>query len=147
VGGNDKNPAWFHLIKTTKEALDLWIEMIKPNAPVINFSQKVYQHLINHNCSIIKPLTGHGVGNYVHEWPYIYNYPCPQAQHTILQKNMVIALEPITAEESDDFIQDPRNERNLYTQQGDLWAQREYTVVVTDQGAEILAWVKENLRS
>jgi methionine aminopeptidase len=52
---------------------------------------------------------------------------------------MVIALEPIIARTSEKYIEDKVNKRNLYTCNGDLGAQREYTVVITDNGSEILA--------
>jgi methionine aminopeptidase len=54
---------------------------------------------------------------------------------------MVIALEPITAITSDDFYEGS-NDRNLYTTNGDIGAQWEYTVLVTDTGYEILAGVQ-----
>ncbi len=46
---------------------------------------------------------------------------------------MVVALEPITAMGSTSYIEKPKiNNWNLYTTQGDLGAQREYTIVITD---------------
>jgi methionine aminopeptidase len=53
---------------------------------------------------------------------------------------MILAIEPITAEKSDEYIQKKWNDRNLYTRLWDLWAQREYTILVTEWKPEILAW-------
>lgn len=92
------------------------------------------------NCSIIKPLTGHGTGKYVHEGPTIYNYPHPESKNIILKPGLVIAVEPITAITSGDYIEKPQvNNWNLYTQHGDPGCQREYTLLITEDGYEILA--------
>ena len=79
----------------------------------------------------------------MHEDPYIYNYPHPSTYKTSFESGMVVALEPITAQTSEDFIEDPTNERNLYTEHGDLGAQWEYTVYITDDGPEIWAGLTE----
>ena len=55
---------------------------------------------------------------------------------------MVVALEPITAQTSETYVEDKINGRNLYTKHGDLGAQREYTVAITDNGPEILAGIQ-----
>jgi methionyl aminopeptidase len=55
---------------------------------------------------------------------------------------MVVALEPITAKTSESYIEDKINGWNLYTKHGDLGAQREYTVAITDNGPEILAGIQ-----
>jgi len=54
---------------------------------------------------------------------------------------MVIALEPITAVSSTEFVELPGNHRNLYTKNGDLGAQWEYTILVTRDGYKVLAGV------
>ena len=45
---------------------------------------------------------------------------------------MVVALEPITAVKSDDVVYRDLNDRNLYCRKGDLGAQWEYTVLITE---------------
>lgn len=65
-------------------------------------------------------MTGHGVGTHVHEDPNIYNYPHPSGYKIKFQPGMVVALEPITAQTSETYIEDKINGRNLYTKHGDL---------------------------
>lgn len=54
---------------------------------------------------------------------------------------MVVALEPITAVKSDDVIYRDLNDWNLYCRKGDLGAQWEYTILITENGPKILAGV------
>ncbi len=140
------NPLGHTLAKTTKKALDIAIQHIGPGKKMFDYSHAVHQHIINAGFSVIEKLTGHGVGVKVHEPPYIHNHPHhPDTKTTTFQAGMVIALEPITAIESKDFELRKHSERNLYTKKWDIWGHREYTVLVTDKGYEILAWVTNEL--
>lgn len=88
-------------------------------------------------------LTGHGVGTALWEPPYIYNWAHPDTRNTTFRTGMVVALEPILAITSTDYIEKPSiNNWNLYTKHGDLGAQREYTVLITENGYELLAGVQ-----
>jgi methionyl aminopeptidase len=122
--------------------LEEGIKIIKPWVSLWEYGKKVYETVTSAGAHIIKPLTGHGVGEHVHEGPYVYNYPERKAQNIFFKQGMVLALEPITALTSTDFREKKWNHRNLYTTKGDLWAQREYTVVVTSGGVEVLAGVR-----
>lgn len=139
----DKNPEGQTLIEGTKWALDAGLEFVRSGTLLAAYSTAVADHLHDRNLSVIKNLTGHGVGIKVHEDPHIYNYPHPSMYKTKFQTGMVVALEPITAQTSTSYIEDKTNGRNLYTKNGDLWAQREYTVAVTDNGPEILAGIEK----
>lgn len=141
VGWDDKNPLWAKLIKTTKLSLDLGIKELLPYQNALKFSQTVYDTMRKWWYNIIKTLTWHGVWQEVHEWPTMYNYPEKSMKKVLLRPWMVIALEPITAIKSDDYIE-WSNGWNLYTKHWDLWAQREYTLAITDNGIEVLAWIQ-----
>lgn len=142
VWGKKFNPAWTKLITATKQALDAWIQQIVPKKSCMAYAQTVQKTMLKHNCSIIKWLTGHGVGTEVHEAPHLYNRPHQSMEEIKWTPGRVIALEPITAVRSTDFKHKPHNERNLYTTKGDLWAQREYTLAIHEEGIEILAGIE-----
>jgi methionine aminopeptidase len=55
---------------------------------------------------------------------------------------MIIALEPITAVTSTDYKTKGKNTRNLYTTDGDLGCQWEYSILITETGYEVLAGVQ-----
>ncbi len=143
IGWAATNPDAQKLIDVTKESLDSGLKKVGPGQYLSWFAEVVSQHITSNGQSIIKDLTWHGVGTSLHEDPYIYNYPHPHTYKTKFETNMVVALEPITAQTSQSFIEDPTNGWNLYTEQGDLWAQREYTVLITDNGVEVLAGLQK----
>ena len=104
------------LVKATKDALDIAVTKIGPGKKMLEYSQSVHRHVLSQGFTIIEKLTGHGVGVKVHEAPYIHNHPHhPDTKKVTFQPGMVIALEPITAIQSTDFITKAGNDRNLYT--------------------------------
>lgn len=141
VWGKKINKKADHLISSTKWALDHGLSVVKPWHSLFKYGKAVQEYLTKRKCSVIKNLTGHGVGIEVHEWPAIYNRPNGDMQQYTFEKNMVVALEPITAIKSNVYVEKKWVDWNLYTKKGDLWAQREYTLVITDSGYEILAGV------
>jgi methionyl aminopeptidase len=143
VWGDKKNPTAKKLIDATKGALDNWLQFIGPGRAIYDFWYAVEQYVKSHWCSVIKNLTGHGVWTALWEPPYIHNRGHPDGRDIILKPWMVIALEPITAMGSTSYIEKPKiNDRNLYTAQWDLGAQWEYTILITEDWYEILAWVQ-----
>lgn len=143
VGGEHTNQEWAWLLEVTKDGLDECLRFIWPGRAVYDWSYAIAHYVTQKEYTIIKPLTGHGTGKYVHEGPTVYNYPHPEAKKSILEKNLVIAVEPITAITSTDYIDRPQiNNWNLYTEHGDIGCQREYTLLITDNGYEILAWIQ-----
>ncbi len=135
----DGNSVWNQLINSTKKALDNSLELVHPDNYIYDYSLNIYKSMINDGFSVIKNLTWHWVWLSVHEQPHIYNVPHPEAKKTRFQQNMVLALEPITALESDNVKTKPWNNWNLYTELWDIGAQREYTVVVNEKWVEILS--------
>ncbi len=139
VWWDEYNPGWAKLIKGTKFALDESIKIIKPWVVWKTFAKHMQNQLHDRWISIIKNLTWHWVWNSVHEEPHIYNRPQSSMKKRSFVEGMVCAIEPITALWSESYIEKPWNERNLYTSQGDLWAQREYTILITKWWIEVLA--------
>ena len=145
IWGEAANPLGYDLAKATKKSLDEAIKYIWPGKAIYEYSQHVYQIITSAWFSVLGKLTWHGVGNKVHEGPHIYNIPNPEMKKIFFQPGMVLAFEPITAVSSTDFVNRPGNDRNLYCKGRDLWAQREYTILITEKWYEILSWITEDL--
>jgi len=145
IWGEVANPLGYELAKATKKWLDEAIKHIWPGKAIYEYSHRVHQIITSAGFSILWKLTWHGVGNKVHEKPHVYNTPNPEMKNIIFQPGMVLAFEPITAVNSTDFINKPGNDRNLYCKGWDLWAQREYTILITEGWYEILSWITEDL--
>ncbi len=143
VWWDKENKQWASLIQATKEALDLWLAYVKPGRSVYDFGFAVAEHVRNKWFSIIKNLTGHGIGETLHESPYVYNYGEPAAKKSFFQEWQVVCLEPITAIKSTKAVEKYNVEHDLFCEKGDIGVQREYMVYIGKNGPEVLAGLME----
>ncbi|MBN1494398.1 type I methionyl aminopeptidase [Candidatus Peregrinibacteria bacterium] len=120
-----------------KKALYETISKIK-EGEYLNIIGDTIQKIIEeqHGFSVVKELTGHGIGRQLHEDPYIVNYK-EKSPGPVLKAGMTIAIEPIVAMGSGK-IRTLKDKWTIITQDGLPACQWEHTVVVTKTGAEIL---------
>ena len=85
---------------------------------------------------IVRDLVGHGVGHYLHEDPNIPNYG-RQNTGPWLDKGMTIAIEPMATLGTDRVYVAP-DQWTIKTADGSMAAHFENTVLITEDGAEIL---------
>ena len=82
-------------------------------------------------------MVGHGVGHSVHEEPNIPNYGT-QGNGPRLLKGMTIAIEPMVTLGSDNIIISKKDGWTVRTADKSLSAHFEHTVLITENGAEVL---------
>ncbi len=124
------------LLAATREALDEGIFMVRAGAHVGDISHAVEQRLRRDHLGVIEDLSGHGVGHAVHEDPLILNYG-RAGSGPVLKAGMTIAIEPMATLGTHEIIVDD-DEWTIKTADGSLGAQFEHTVLVTEDGAEVL---------
>lgn len=125
-----------HLMKYTEEALYVGLEQVKPGNRVGDIGNAVYNFATEHNLGVVRELCGHGIGQNLHEDPDVPNYGTANTG-VRLKKGMTIAVEPmLTAGSPDIEILD--DDWTVVTEDGHPAAHFEHTVVVTEDGYEIL---------
>lgn len=125
------------LIAVTKESVDLALQEVKPWGRLGNIGAVISEHIHKHGYTVLKDIGGHGVGNDFHEDPYVCHVG-KRDTGMLLVPGMVFTIEPMVNEGEEDFYQDEENGWTIYTEDGSLSAQWEYTVAVTEDGFEIL---------
>jgi methionyl aminopeptidase len=85
--------------------------------------------------SVVRPLTGHGIGRTIHENPLVPNYDDP-ADETRLTDGLVITIEPIIAMGTGE-MRETSDGWTIRSADGTLAAHVEHTIVVRD-GAPLL---------
>lgn len=130
------------LLDHTEEALFKGLEQIKPGNRIGDISHAVEECANKYHLGVVKELVGHGVGTSVHEDPEIPNYG---VAHTgpVLKKGMVLAVEPMLTLGSPDIVM-LDDDWTIETVDYSPSAHFEHTVVVTDDGYEILTGVLKN---
>lgn len=124
------------LMKICEESLYAGLEMVKPGNRLSDISHAVQVYLESNGCSTPKDYTGHGIGSEVHEDPAVPNYGAP-GKGPRLKKGMCLAIEPM-AHLGEDAVEVLDDDWTVVTKDRSLAAHYEHTIVITDDGYEIL---------
>jgi methionyl aminopeptidase len=124
------------LVRATEEALDAGISQIRPGGRLSDIGAAVQQVAEGAGFSVVREYVGHGIGRNLHEEPQIPNYGEP-GRGPLLKPGLAIAVEPMvniggweTRVLADDWT--------VVTDDGSISAHFEHTVVVTDDGHEVI---------
>lgn len=124
------------LVERTKASLDEAIAVVKDGVRTGDIGSAVEQYLKKYNYGIVKDLVGHGVGHALHEDPNIPNYG-NKGTGPWLNKGMTIAIEPMVTLGT-DRVRVAEDGWTILTEDGSRAAHFEHTVLITENGAEIL---------
>ena len=124
------------LIEATEARLYAGLEEIDAGDHIGDISESIQAVLEQAHLGIIRELVGHGVGHDVHEMPDIPNYGKNNTGPT-LKKHMTIAVEPMATLGSNKIKTDSDG-WTIRTADGSLSAHFEHTVLVLEDGCEIL---------
>lgn len=124
------------LMEHTEKSLFIGLEQVKPGNRIGDIGYAIETYAKEHNLGVVKELCGHGVGTDIHEDPNVPNYGIPNTGPR-LKVGMVIAIEPmLTLGRPEIYLEE--NDWTVVTEDHSPSAHYEHTVVVTQDGYEIL---------
>jgi methionyl aminopeptidase len=133
------------LVRTTKECLDLGINVVKPDARLGDIGYAIQNHAEALGFSVVRDFVGHGIGRSFHEPPQVSHFGMA-GRGQRLKTGMVFTIEPMI-NEGDWRLHTLSDGWTAVTNDGKLSAQFEHTVAVTEDGVEILTVFPEPLVS
>ena len=124
------------LVDRTKEALNRGIKAVGPGREVNVIGRAIESYAKRFGYGVVREFTGHGVGTSFHTGLIIPHYDEP-AYSTIIEPGMVFTIEPMITLGSHewDMWQDGWT---VTTRDKSITAQFEHTILVTEDGPEIL---------
>ncbi len=126
------------LVKVTKECLDIGAGQVKPYGSTSDIGRAIEPYANKNGYSVVRDLGGHGVGLKFHEDPHIDHFKRNDKGFLMLP-GMVFTIEPMI-NEGGYSVKIARDKWTITTRDGSLSAQWEYTLAVTKNGYEKLAW-------
>ncbi|MDV4152494.1 methionyl aminopeptidase [Clostridium sp. AL.422] len=127
------------LVKVAKECLDKGFEAVKPWGFLGDVGAAIQEHAEANGFSVVRAFGGHGVGIKFHEDPFVAHVG-KRGEGMVLVPGMVFTIEPMLNQGDYEVFVDEDDEWTVFTEDGGYSAQWEYTVLVTEDGAEIIAW-------
>ena len=122
------------LIDVTKECFFKGIEGICIGSPLGDIGSQIQTHAEANGFSVVREMVGHGIGRKVHEDPNVPNYG-KRGTGIRLKRNMALAIEPMV---NMGTYEVDINGWDCITRDRKPSAHYENTVVITDNGVEIL---------
>ena len=136
VVGGKPNGVQKHLIKATEQSLYAGIDAIKGPVRIGDISAAIEKVLKDAKLGIIRELVGHGIGHEMHDGIEIPNYG-KKGTLGLLTPGDTIAIEPMATLGRERIVQEADG-WTISTRDGSLAAHFEHTVLITEDGAEIL---------
>jgi len=122
-----------------KEVLEKALREVRVGNYIHDISKVLQDGIESAGYSVVRQLTGHGLGRQLHEEPYV---PCfvngPREKTVQIKPGLVIAVEVMYAMGSGEMIREPGNSWSLITKDRSLSAQFEHSIAVLDKNTLIL---------
>lgn len=125
------------LVEVAHECLDLGLKAAKPWGCLGDVGAAVQAHAEKNGYSVVREFGGHGVGLKFHEEPFVSHVGRP-GTGILLVPGMVFTIEPMINLGKRRIYIDEENGWTVLTDDGQLSAQWEYTVLITETGTEVL---------
>ena len=133
----DVSPEKRQLVKVTEECFFKAVENLQAGVPLYNIGYAVQTHAESHGYGVVRALVGHGIGREMHEDPAVPNY----GRHGTgmrLKAGMTICIEPMINMGTYKVDFNKRDGWTVTTCDGLPSAHYENTVLIKDDGVEIL---------
>ncbi|HEX4568697.1 MAG TPA: type I methionyl aminopeptidase [Vicinamibacterales bacterium] len=128
------SPAAAGLRACAMAAFDASLAVARAGNKVSDIGRVVEREVRGRGFTVVRGLSGHGVGRTIHEPPTVHNHYVPS--RALLEEGMVLTIEPLISAGSADVVTD-EDGWTLRTADGSLAAHHEHTLVIT-KGAPVL---------
>ncbi|AEH39734.1 methionine aminopeptidase [Buchnera aphidicola (Cinara tujafilina)] len=124
------------LCNMAKNCLYESLKYVKPGVPISGIGKVIQNYIKKSNFSIVREYCGHGIGKNFHELPQVLHYENTE-NDIILKSGMTFTIEPMINEKSPD-VYCSKDGWTIKTRDKGLSAQYEHTILITNNGCEIL---------
>ncbi len=124
------------LVRVAHECLWVGIRMVRPGVRLGDIGHAIQRHAESHGFSIVREYCGHGIGREFHEEPQVLHYGKP-GTGVELEPGMTFTIEPML-NAGKRHVKLLKDGWTVVTKDHSLSAQWEHTILVTDDGYEVL---------
>jgi methionyl aminopeptidase len=124
------------LLDVTEKSLYLGIDKARAGNHLGDISSTIQNYVESNGFSVVRELSGHGVGIELHEEPMVPNFGAA-SKGIVLQRGMTLAIEPMVNMGTYEVLTQSNN-WTVVTKDGLPSAHFEHTILITDSEPEIL---------
>lgn len=130
------------VVQAAFDCLYLGIAAIKPFGRIIEIGRAIRKHAESLGFSVVRDYQGHGVGQQFHQEPSIPHYPMKLDGVQTIPPGVTFTIEPMINVGTYKTVLDPADGWTVRTADGKLSAQFEHTLLMTEQGPEVLTYTQ-----
>lgn len=138
------------LVEVTAQAMIYGIDAVKPGNKLAAVAEAIEPYVKSEGFSVVRQYTGHGIGRKFHEIFTVYHHVDPDEEPIILEPGMTFTVEPMVNMGGYQVVTDRKDGWTVRTKDGSMSAQFEHTVLVTEEGREVLtrtpSQIAQNIR-
>lgn len=142
----DVSPTARRLVQTTFDSLFVGIRACKPGGPVILIGRAIQEFAQQAGYSVVREYQGHGIGQSFHQDPGIPHFPTPTSNRDLLLPGTCFTIEPMLNVGGWRTKLDKTDGWTVRTMDKSLSAQFEHTILMTEDGPEILTGTQSGPR-
>ncbi len=124
------------LVDLTYEAMSIGIQAVKPGVTLGDIGYTIQSFVEKNNCSVVREYCGHGIGRNFHEDPQVLHYGKPGSGEKLVP-GMTFTIEPMV-NAGKRHVRLLPDQWTVVTKDHSLSAQWEHTILVTENGFEVL---------
>ncbi len=138
VGVGDIDPGSARLLRVTRECLDRGIAAVAPGRPIGDIGRAIEAHATAAGYGVVRDFVGHAIGEEFHGRLVVPHYdPGPDPGDLVMAPGMTFTIEPMITMGDWEVRMWPDG-WTAVTADGLRTAQFEHTLLVTEDGAEVL---------
>ncbi|MBU3135223.1 methionyl aminopeptidase [Clostridium gasigenes] len=127
------------LVNVAKESLARGVAAVKPWGFIGDIGAAIKELTDENGYSVVRDFGGHGIGLEFHEDPFV-SHIGEKGTGMVLVPGMVFTIEPMINAGDYNLFVDEENDWTAITEDGSYSAQWEHTILVTENGVEIIAY-------
>jgi methionyl aminopeptidase len=139
----DVSPHAKRLVKITQDSMFLGIEQVRPGAKLGDIGHAIQKYAEANRYSVVREFCGHGIGKKFHEEPQVLHYG-KRGEGEVLEEGMIFTIEPML-NLGKRHVKVLADGWTAVTKDRSLSAQWEHTILVTNDGYEILTLRQEEM--
>ena len=133
----DVDPASRQLVRVTEECMWHGIEAVRPGRPISDIGKAIETHAKKYRYGVVRAFIGHGIGEQFHTDIQVLHYYDERA-NIVMRPGMTFTIEPMITMGSWQHKMVFDDNWTAITSDGRRTAQYEHTILVTDDGFDVL---------
>lgn len=126
------------LVQTTFDSLWIGIRAVQKYGLVYDIGRAIYEYATERGYGVVREYQGHGLGREFHQKPDIPHRPDAESGRVVLKPGNCFTIEPMLNCGTWRTVQDKKDGWTVRTKDGRLSAQFEHSILVTEDGVEVL---------